>query len=175
MESLIDAIQRITPWYGDPDEEVPPTFPCGLPDEELSELLGYLPFQLPEEVCELYQWCNGSRNPLAVNRPLQHTDVYKYDICCAIAGVIPLKEAIRLWFESNDENTITHTWYHFPIFSHENGLIVVVGSEQMEESSAIWDVDGLEEQLSEPVFPSLTSMTTGVADVIETEHEFVDD
>jgi hypothetical protein len=43
------------------------------------------------------------------------------------------------------------------------------------ESSAIWDVEGLEEQLSEPVFPSLTSMMTGVADVIETEHEFVDD
>jgi hypothetical protein len=176
MESLIDALQRITPWYEDPDGEVPPTFPRGLPYEELTKLLEYLPFQLPEEVCELYQWCNGSENPLAVGRRLQHTDVYTYDIgYMAKARVIPLKDAIDLWLESNDENTITQTWYHFPIFSHENGLIVIVGSEQMEDSSAIWDVDGLEDKLSEPIFPTLASMMTGIADVIEAEHEFLDD
>lgn len=176
MESLVNILQRITPWYQDPDQEIPPTFPSGLSIEELKNLLEYLPFQLPEEVCELYQWCNGSRNPMAVGRMLQHTDIYQYNIdYMPKASLMPLKDAIDLWFYDNDEDEITPTWYHFPIFSHENGLIVVVGSNQMEEESPIWDVDYLDEELRKPVFPNLKSMMTGIADVVELEREFLDD
>jgi hypothetical protein len=175
MEPLIEALQRITPWYQDPDQEVPPTFPRGLPLEDLKNLLEYLPFQLPEEVCEIYQWSNGSRNPLAVDRQLQNTDVYRYDTDIGRVSLIPLKDAIDLWFYDNDEDEITSTWYHFPIFSHENGLIVIVGSDQMEDSSPVWDVDRLDDELREPVFPDLTNMMTGIADTIETEQMFWDD
>jgi hypothetical protein len=176
MSSLIEALQRITPWYQDPESEAPQTFPHGLPFEEVENWLGALPFQVPQEVYEIYRWCNGRVNPSAVGRIPQSTDVYIYNIdYMAKASVIPLKEAVDLWFESNDEERITETWYNFPVFSHENGLIVIVGNEQKQESSPVWDLDWLDDELREPVFPNITSMMTGIADATEAEREFWDD
>ncbi|MEA5549705.1 hypothetical protein VB713_01705 [Anabaena cylindrica UHCC 0172] len=175
MSSLIETLQRITPWYRDTDYEVIQTFPHGLPFEDVENWLGALPFQVPQEVYEIYQWCNGRVNPTAA-RQMPQTDVYFYNIdYMANASVIPLKESVDLWFENNDEDQITKTWYHFPVFSHENGLIVIVGSDQQQESSPVWDVDWLNDELGKPVFPNITSMMTGIADVIEAEREFWDD
>lgn len=176
MSPLIEALKRITPWYKDPGCEAPQTFPHGLSLEEVENWLGALPFQVPQEIYEIYQWCNGRVNPMVTGRMLQAIDVYIYNIdYMAKASVIPLKEAVDLWFEKNDEEQITETWYHFPVFSHENGLLVIVGSEQMQESSAVWDVDWLDDELRDPVFPDITSMMTGIADVIEAERQCWDD
>jgi hypothetical protein len=157
MESLINALQRITLWYQDSEQGEPETFPKGLSFEDLTRLLGYLPFKLPEEVCVLYQRCNN----------------YQYDInYIPKPSIIPLKEAMDLWFEENDEEKVTPTWYQFPVFSHENGLFVIVGGDEMEDSSPVWDVNWLDDELREPVFPDIASMMTGIADGLEAERKY---
>jgi len=59
MFVLTDALNRILNWLLHNDPKAASSLQPGLTRTEINELVKCLPFQLPEEVYELYQWRNG--------------------------------------------------------------------------------------------------------------------
>lgn len=61
MSALIDALERIETWLVQNQPELAIGLQPGLTLEEINGILKSFPYQLSEEVCELYQWHNGKR------------------------------------------------------------------------------------------------------------------
>lgn len=67
MSKLTNALDRILDWCKQNNLVGPgllniSSLQPGLSDLEIEEIVKYIPFQLPTEVCELYKWKNGSKN-----------------------------------------------------------------------------------------------------------------
>lgn len=63
MSALTNALERILNWWKKNGyEEVVSNLQSGLNSAEIEEIVKYLPFKLPHEVWEIYQWRNGSRD-----------------------------------------------------------------------------------------------------------------
>lgn len=58
MSELTAALERINAWYQ--EKQSRSVFQPGLSRNVIDDLIKDLPFPVPEEVCELYGWCNGS-------------------------------------------------------------------------------------------------------------------
>ncbi len=56
MSPLTDALNRIQAWLTNNYPMVTEFITPGLSPEEIQEITRMLPFSLPEEVYELYQW-----------------------------------------------------------------------------------------------------------------------
>jgi hypothetical protein len=79
MSDLTSALERIKAWYQ--EKESRSIFQPGLSRSEIDDLVKDLQFSIPEEIYELYQWCNGSSKvPIVLNQ--------RY--------VLPLEEAVSL-------------------------------------------------------------------------------
>jgi hypothetical protein len=181
MSSLINALRSITPWYQNPERSRPSHYPAGLSLNEIEQKLAILPFRLPVEVYEIYQWCDGGENPTVVDEYpsgiLQASDIpyHEYNILIALAQFFDLDTAISLWLRGDQEagrGAGREPSLQFPLMHHENGIIVVVGSQEQQESSPVWDVDGLGELLEKAQYPSITNMMTAVAEIADKEAEF---
>jgi cell wall assembly regulator SMI1 len=59
MSTLMDTLQRILNWLQANYPEAASSLKPGLSYEEIEVKLADLPFHLPQEVYELYQWRNG--------------------------------------------------------------------------------------------------------------------
>lgn len=57
MSQLTDALERIFRWME--QHELERNFEPGLNLSKIEAITKYLPFLLPEEVCDLYRWRNG--------------------------------------------------------------------------------------------------------------------
>jgi hypothetical protein len=174
MSSLIDALKRITPWYQSPKHSRPSRFPYGLSSDEIEQQLTVLPFRLPLEFYEIYQWCNGSKNPEATD-DYQPESSHEYNILIAEAQFFDLETAVKLWVDSDrsyGRGVGKDASLNFPLMHHENGIMVVVGSQEQQPASPVWDISFLNDSLREPEYPSVTKMMTAVAEVEEKEREF---
>jgi SMI1 / KNR4 family (SUKH-1) len=60
MSELTSALERICTWYWDENPQSSPIFQPGLSECSIDELVKDLQFPVPDEVYELYKWCNGS-------------------------------------------------------------------------------------------------------------------
>jgi SMI1 / KNR4 family (SUKH-1) len=58
MSELTSALERISAWYQ--EKQSRSVFQPGLPRNTIDELVKDLAYPVPDEVCELYEWCNGS-------------------------------------------------------------------------------------------------------------------
>ena len=59
MSLLTESLEQILIQLEQKDPEIAASLQPGLTREEIDEIVKYLPFKLPEEVYELYQWRNG--------------------------------------------------------------------------------------------------------------------
>jgi SMI1 / KNR4 family (SUKH-1) len=75
------ALERISTWYSNKKPQSPPVFKRGLSRLEIDELVKDLQLPLPEEVYELYEWCNGSSEETIA--------FHQYHL-------LPLEQAVRL-------------------------------------------------------------------------------
>lgn len=172
-----------------------PDYPPRLSFEQIQELTQDYPFYLPSELCELYQRGNGCL-PIGVN-PYKNWDsfdsYFQFEFPLTDGGFFPLQRAMNdyrslaAWLKreeaklqlSKSSNKIkqqfivpllkTKNFYSrmFPISSTENGVYVIVGGDEQEETSPIlflW-----EDLVISVKWSSLTCMMLAMAEVLERE------
>jgi cell wall assembly regulator SMI1 len=87
MSELTLALERISTWYQEKESRA--IFQPGLSRSEIDNLVKDLQFFVPDELYELYQWCNGSSKvPIILNQ----------------RWLLPLEEAISLRQDSGGLN-----------------------------------------------------------------------
>lgn len=105
MSELTSALERIDTWYQEKLSRS--VFQPGLSRNAIDNLVRDLPFPVPEEVYELYEWCNGSsENSEAIAFHQQY--------------LLPLGEAVSLRQDQYGLNYGDDTWQDdsswFPVF-----------------------------------------------------------
>ena len=132
MSKLKQSLEKILAWQKINRPEYAAKFQPGLTEEEIEEKLKDIPFRLPREVYQLYQWRNGST----------------FDYFLPGAGFIflPLERAIEE-YEVNAEIHSTNLeyygddfgWnpYYFPIFFEWIENFFVIGSDKQQEESPV--------------------------------------
>lgn len=110
--------------------------------EQIKAITNDYPFELPIEICDLYQRGNGCL-PIGLDEPAKDWNSLDNYIDFSFGGddsFLPLEEAMRLYqaFRESRESygcNIEPRW--FPIYCFEDWIIVVVGSENQQETSPI--------------------------------------
>lgn len=150
MSTLTDALEFIAEWVEKNMPDHPAVMNPGLTLEEIQLLTNNLPFQLPCEIYELYQWRNGGKHPFI---PFPNAwDLVKFP---------SLEEMFsEAYYEANEFNL-------FPIFCMESGLYFILGTTEQLETAPIYCSDTPEESIKVghgSQHTSLTSMMQQVAD-----------
>jgi BTB/POZ domain-containing protein KCTD9 len=94
MSALTEALEKILKYHVLHNEEVASKLRPGLTRGEIDELVKDLPFTLPEEAYELYQWRNGTEGAYPCSW-LQ----FIFDRC-GVHGFLSLEEALKISQES---------------------------------------------------------------------------
>lgn len=163
-DRLLTCLQEHFPW----DAE---RFQPGLSREEIEQKAQELPFSLPEEVYELYQWWNGNPSGnLLIPGKLAGCQNYFW-------FMLSLEGAINIYFLRGDIGSLRKrsgehiTWnrHWFPIFQslHERLFHAI---EIGKETSAIFLFD-LKEGDSQKLCDSLTELLVIEADSFEEQSE----
>jgi hypothetical protein len=106
MSELTTALARIAAWYQENMPQSRPVFQAGLSRSDIDELVKDLSFPVPDEVYELYEYCNGSSEERIIFRSYY---------------LLPLNQAVKLRKDKyglnygEDWMRDDPTW--FPIFS----------------------------------------------------------
>ena len=77
MSLLTEALERISSWLEQHQPEIAALLQPGLTFEEIEEETQYLPFQLPKEVYEIYQWRNGTYHDLFYGMGIYPLEIVK--------------------------------------------------------------------------------------------------
>ena len=179
MSSLMEALERIDNWFRQNRSEYVPLFQPGLTREVIEEKTKNLPFQLPEEVYELYQWHNGTLAGLKWGQADLPVGYWFH----------PLEKPIELYFESMKLEEEMKEFYEnteggwegkfwntdwFPIFSHGNDTYHVTCGQDSIPVASIWY---FYPEFVEPEFhyENLTAMMLTVAECYETEAYYLDE
>lgn len=125
MRTLIEELQYIWDWLEDinhdPDRYDFRCYQSGLSREQISSLTKRLPFSLPEEMYQLYEWKNGEKdycddfkvNFLFLDQVYQRNPLYFY----------PLQDAIKIYRRLLQENDKEFEFWNekwFPIAGFES-------------------------------------------------------
>lgn len=162
MSKLRDSLEKILVWQQRNRPEYAATFQPGLTEEEIEEKVKDIPFKLPKEVYELYQWRNGS--------------TFDYFLPGSGFLFLPLERAIEEYelnadtYSTDDEyDEPGDYWnpYYFPIFFEGIENFFVIGSdEQQKESPVIYYF--IEDGSHDVFCSSLTKMLQVIAECYET-------
>ena len=157
MSVLTQALERILHFLEQYAPKEAASFQPGLTRSEIENLVRNIPFQLPEEVYELYQWRNGNR---------------KVNLFFCFGGrmFLPLDEAIERYqsmIEYNEGYEPSDPYYYntrwFPIFWIDDYLSTVVMAKKPRKSS--WVIEWASETDIFPVcYTSLTNMMLTIAE-----------
>jgi|GEM_PF-801097 len=162
MSSLTKALDRILNWLVKNNPELALSLQPGLTRAEIDQQIMGLPFTLPEEVYELYQWRNGDRN---------------WEYCGLLPGygLLPLSQAIEEYTQiqqyqddlrdNHPEEVWQKPWFPVLMFDGKEYLLVVCETEKQEASPVWWLF--LEDGVTLK-YPSLTSLFLMAAECYET-------
>jgi hypothetical protein len=139
MSNLTELLNQIDRWVWQCNSNAAVMSP-GLPLSEIQTKLDLLPFELPSEVIELYQWRNGGQYSFL---PCPEGG---YDL----QNFLSLDDAISI---AQDLNRAKST-YDFPLFYLEDILYWTQGSSEKQELAVIY----CHHNSSKPDYPSLTAM-----------------
>ncbi|MEH2120495.1 SMI1/KNR4 family protein [Nostoc sp.] len=184
MSLLTDALDRVLNWFEENDdldfahfESLQP----GLKYEEIEEkVTDLLPFRLPKEVYELYQWGNGAW--IGEEIYARFFDDYVFlslesalKIYCNLTAIDQEDDPCVVVIKSN----FNMQW--FPIFENINGggYYVVVLNEIQRKTTPVLEIS-FEEIDDDPyiIFPTLTKMILSEAECYEAgvySNEFYDE
>ena len=116
----------------------------GLTRKEIEEKVKKLPFKLPEEVYELYQWANGG-----INSFIPHSTGWD------LTSFRSLEENIENWDGSFDL---------FVLFVIEDVGYFILPKQEKKQTSPIYCNDVPKVIEDQPSYSSLTSMMQSIAD-----------
>ena len=153
---MLDSLDRILDWYKSNVPNYIDDFLPGLTYEQIADQVKDLPFKLPQEVYDLYQWRNGNTSQLVVF-------IYHY--------FSPLEEALEM--DQNDPPDMVdirtdslYPPYLFTVFEFEGEYFAIEVSTDQTETALLFHIgaDGGGETL---VFNSLTTMIMAIAQSYE--------
>ena len=125
----------------------------GLSREEIQSKIRDFPFQIPQEVEELYQWHDGMKDSDSYDLFYHH-------------GFLSLNEALEIreeWLQYNDEY-IVYEPALLPLFEFEGEYYCVQCSDGKHDRGTIWFVY----HDSKPVYNSLKKMFLAILECYET-------
>ncbi len=162
MSDLRDSLDKFLAWQERNRPEYASHLQPGLTEEEIEEKLKHIPFRLPKEVYQLYQWRNGST----------------FDYFLPGAGFIflPLERAIEeyelnadIHSTDNEYDEPEEYWnpYYFSIFFEGIENFFVIGSDKQQDESPV--IYYFIEDGSHDIFcSSLTKMIQVIAECYDT-------
>ena len=165
MSALTNALDRIRNWLQHNIPESVARLPPGLTPGEIQEIAKDLPFTLPREICELYQWSRGYKSNELDSDPFIFNQF----------ALLSLEEAINIYREKLKRLKDYYQYGGFPkdnpsrfqvffcIFGEIEGYVVIDSNlENCEVILSYWDSD---ERIGH--YSSLTSMMLTLAESFE--------
>ncbi len=160
LESIFHSLEQYAP-------QEAASFQPGLTRTEIDNLMKNIPYKLPEEVYELYQWRNGSG-----------TDHLHF--CFGGRIFMPLEEAIDFYrggIKANEDFNPPEPFWNplwFPIFEIYDTFSVVVMAKKPRKSS--WVIEcASETDIFEVSDKSLTNMMLTIAECCETGAYYINE
>lgn len=160
MSTLTNALERILNWlqnnllleYASLEVLEP-----GLTYEEIEEMVADLPFRLPQEVYELYQWRNGTC--------YGEEDFARFFYYRAF---LSLESALEKYEELIEDVAYWESDW-FPIFEENDnrGYYFIIGDREVKEISPVFSFDWEEPDI-EKIYDSLAEMMLKIADDYDT-------
>ena len=156
MSLLTNSLNNIFVWLENNNPAVAASLQSGLTYAEIEDKVASLPFRLPKELYELYQWRNGSREE---NEKVEFFECYRF---------LPLEEALNIRSDIKEQDywiideLYPYGW--FPIFTFEGEYYSVIGSEKQRDFSPIIYIYH-DENIS---YISLTKMMQTIAECYQT-------
>lgn len=144
MSDLTKALNKIAQWVKTNMPDHPAVMNKGLTRKEIQEKVKELPFKLPEEVYELYQWANGGINSFI-----------PYLTGWDLNSFRSLEENIEDWDGSFDL---------FVLFVIEDVGYFILPKQERKQTSPIYCNDEPKVVEDKPSYSSLTSMMQSIAD-----------
>lgn len=170
---LIQALERILSHWQAKAPTVAQSLRSGLSRKQIETQLQNLPFRVPEEVYQLYQWRNGSEDRRGLAHQVEFMPQYlMLSLEEAIAEYEAIQEMLLFDFEDEEEVEESKTFW-FPLFARDSDYYVIQGDIESKATAPIFDFSaeiGLE--LS---FNSLTDMMLAIAECFETGAYSIDD
>lgn len=142
ISTLTDALKRILSWLQQNQLECAELLQPGLTTEEINEKVSGLPFQLPKEVYELYQWHNGTSSDT------EFFPGYWF---------IPLELAVETYYENMsiegknkksyekdnnlDKLPYVECWnqYWFPLFELDGQVYLLACNDNPQDTATVWN------------------------------------
>ena len=173
MSTLTETLEKIVNWLEVHYPENLAYLSPGLTNQQIEELTYNLPFTIPKEVRELYQYCDGSfgLDPSLVLYPLE----YALRFYSLINYAQPSNNFLIRWFGSKrclrDERK--SNLYKIPIFAGDGkDLYYILCTDEIKESSSVWyaDIGGTPELCTS----SVTDLVLAILECYETGAFYVD-
>lgn len=162
MSPLTDALNRIQAWLQSNYPVVADSITPGLSLEEIQEITQVLPFSLPDDVYELYQWSRGH----APETQTIYTHMFEPYEGMALCSLETAIEILPIFEDEFEECAVKYIGKPlFPIFQTDASYLCVVGESDNKESSPIIFVSEINETRNR--YTSLTSMMLTLADCFE--------
>jgi hypothetical protein len=163
MSQLTNALNRIQTWLTNNYPIATEIITPGLNQEEIQTIIETLPFSLPQEVYELYQWSRGHDE----NSLTTYTSIFDPYEGMSHSS---LERAIELQSILEDEEFEGFTLKYigkplFPLFEFDGAYLCTIGDWEDENSSPIIFVSDINEITSR--YTSLTSMILTIAESFE--------
>lgn len=158
MSVLTDALNRIMTWLQQNSPTSASGFLPGLSPEAIEKKLGELPFRLPQELYELYQWRNGDD---------RCSSVFVYHWLLSLDTAIQYSQDINdsFWLEVREKDG--DPLYLFPMFDFDGEYFAVPGSDSPTDTASIFHI-GCDDGGVSLAFTSLTNMMLAIAECYET-------
>jgi hypothetical protein len=142
MSDLVKALKFVDKWVYQNIPNHPAVMNQGLSREVIELRVKDLPFRLPTEVYDLYQWRNGGVKPFI-----------PYPEGWDLAGFLPLEESIEAALAWNSNFNL------FPLFTIEDAGYFIVCTQEKYDQLPIYCSDVPEQAMdSQPQYSSLTDM-----------------
>jgi len=152
---MLDSLDRILDWYKSNVPNYIDDFLPGLTYEEIADPVKDLPFKLPQEVYDLYQWRNGSN--------YESGPIFIYHYFSSFKAALENNESFNYPEAVDRRIQDLYPPYLFPVFEfNRDEYFAVEGSLDQADTALVFimGLGGGEEKL---VFNSLTTMIIAIA------------
>lgn len=164
---LSQALERIWNWFQVNAPAMLTFLQPGLTYGHIDAQVQNLPFRLPEEVYQLYQWHNGS----SAEQYIEFLPQYRF--LSLEDAIAQYQMTVEFWGDvSETENHYGWGWFEgwFPLFAEDGNFYMIEGQSQSKTTAPIIHFSEYGEH--KLTFNSLTDMMLAIAECLETDAYF---
>lgn len=162
-DQLSQALERIWNWFEVNAPAMLTFLQPGLTRGQIDAQVRDLPFQLPKEVYQLYQWHNGS----SAEQNIEFLPQYRF--LSLEDAIAQYQCTVKIWQDVSETENWQDGWVQpegwFPLFAEDGNFYVVEGQSQPTSAPIIHFSEYGDNDL---IFNSLTDMIRAIAECLET-------